>query len=56
MFYVIDSHCDSIQKTEYGESLLVNPYNFSRKHPQLQFVILAAAELLSGHSRLLRLA
>ena len=38
MFYVIDSHCDSIQKTEYGESLLVNPYNFSRKHPQLQFV------------------
>ncbi|MCQ2426877.1 MAG: membrane dipeptidase [Clostridia bacterium] len=40
MLYVIDSHCDSIQKLAEGKQPLVNPYNFSKKHPHLQFVAL----------------
>lgn len=37
-FYVIDSHCDSIQETDRLEQPLNHGYNFSRKHPHLQFV------------------
>ncbi len=38
--FVADSHCDSIQKVDEGKFHLVNPYNFSKKHQQLQFVAL----------------
>ncbi len=38
MFCVIDSHCDSIQKTDLLKNPLVKPYNYSQKHPHLQFV------------------
>ncbi|MBE6599392.1 MAG: membrane dipeptidase [Ruminococcaceae bacterium] len=38
--YIVDSHCDSIEKAEAGVFGIVNPYNFSRRHPQLQFVAL----------------
>lgn len=40
MFYVVDSHCDSIQKVDKGIYGIVNPYNYSRKYQQLQFVAL----------------
>ena len=36
--YIVDSHCDSIQCVDKGKFPLVNPHNFSTKHPQLQFV------------------
>ena len=36
--FIVDSHCDSIQKVDTKHFDLVNPYNYSRKHPQLQFV------------------
>ena len=36
--FVIDGHCDSIQKVDEGQFGIVNPYNYSRKYPQLQFV------------------
>ena len=35
--YIVDMHCDSIS-TVTAERGLVNPYNFSREYPQLQFV------------------
>ncbi len=35
--YIIDSHCDTIYILDKGKQKLVNPYNFSKKHPQLQF-------------------
>ena len=35
---IVDSHCDSIQPAAEGKQPLVNPYNYSRKYPQLQFV------------------
>ncbi len=34
--YVVDMHCDSLSLVS-GERGLVNSYNFSKKHPQLQF-------------------
>lgn len=36
--YIVDSHCDSIMTLDDGKQKLVNPYNFSQKHNQLQFV------------------
>ena len=36
--FIVDSHCDSIQRVEQKLFHIVNPYNYSRKHPQLQFV------------------
>ena len=36
--FIVDSHCDSIQKVDTLHYNLVNPYNYSQKHPQLQFV------------------
>lgn len=41
--YIVDSHCDSIARVADGTYGLVNPYNFSEKHPQLQFVALFTA-------------
>ncbi len=38
--YIADGHCDSIQKVDQGTQSLVNPYNFSTKYSQLQFVAL----------------
>lgn len=38
--YIVDSHCDSIQKVDAGKYGMVNPYNFSEKYLQLQFVAL----------------
>ena len=35
---IVDSHCDSIQPAAEGKQPLVNPYNYSQKYPQLQFV------------------
>lgn len=35
--YIVDMHCDSLLTVD-GEHGLVNPYNFSDKNPQLQFV------------------
>lgn len=40
MFYVVDSHCDSIQKVDKCQYGIVNPYNYSRQRNQLQFVAL----------------
>ncbi|MGN1345297.1 MAG: dipeptidase [Eubacteriales bacterium] len=39
--YIVDSHCDSIATV--GEQKLVNPYNFSGKHRQLQMVAMFCA-------------
>lgn len=36
--HIVDSHCDSICTLDDGVSELVNPYNFSHKYDQLQFV------------------
>lgn len=36
--YIVDSHCDSIQKVDSRRYGIVNPYNYSQKHQQLQFV------------------
>ncbi len=36
--FVVDGHCDSIQKVDNRSAKLVNPYNFSTKYPQLQLV------------------
>ena len=36
--YIVDSHCDSIQKVDSRRYGIVNPYNYSQKFPQLQFV------------------
>lgn len=36
--FIVDSHCDSIQKVDTLHFDLVNPYNYSQNHPQLQFV------------------
>lgn len=36
--YIIDSHCDSIQKVDECKYGIVNPYNYSQKYKQLQFV------------------
>ena len=38
--YLVDSHCDSIQKVDAGKYGMVNPYNFSGRCSQLQFVAL----------------
>ena len=38
--YIVDSHCDSIQKVDAGKFGIVNPYNFSGRRCQLQFVAL----------------
>ena len=35
--YIVDMHCDSIG-TVTAERGLINPYNFSREYPQLQFI------------------
>ncbi len=35
--YIIDSHCDTLMAVDEGTQALVNPYNISQKHPQLQF-------------------
>ena len=35
--YVVDMHCDSIG-TVNADRGLINPYNYSKEHPQLQFV------------------
>ncbi len=43
--YIADSHCDSIEKTARGTYGIVNPYNFSRTYPQLQFVALFTADV-----------
>lgn len=36
--FIVDSHCDSIGQVDGCRYGIVNPYNFSRKHLQLQFV------------------
>ncbi len=36
--FIVDAHCDSIQKVDDRKEKLVNPYNFSSKYPQLQLV------------------
>ena len=36
--FIVDSHCDSIEKVDTQHFDLVNGYNFSKKHCQLQFV------------------
>lgn len=36
--YIVDSHCDSIQKVDSRKQPLVNPYNYSARYRQLQFV------------------
>jgi len=38
--FVIDSHCDSIALSAAGKAPLINRYNFSKMHPQLQLVAL----------------
>lgn len=38
--FVVDSHCDSIQTVDNRKYGVVNPYNFSKKYKQLQFVAL----------------
>ena len=35
--YIVDMHCDSLSEVD-GEHGLINEYNFSSEHPQLQFV------------------
>lgn len=40
IMYVADFHCDSIQKADAGLWGVVNPYNFSSRFLQLQFVAL----------------
>ena len=36
--YIVDSHCDSIQQVDIRRHGIVNPYNYSQKYQQLQFV------------------
>lgn len=36
--FIVDSHCDSIQRVDEQHFNLVNKYNYSQKYPQLQFV------------------
>ncbi len=36
--FLVDAHCDSIDKVDKRSQRLVNPYNFSTRYPQLQFV------------------
>lgn len=38
--YIVDSHCDSIQQVDRRRHGIVNPYNYSAAHRQLQFVAL----------------
>ncbi len=38
--YIVDAHCDSIQKVDNRIYGIVNPYNFSSRALQLQFVAL----------------
>lgn len=38
--FIVDSHCDSIQKVDSGKYGIVNPYNYSARAKQLQFVAL----------------
>lgn len=38
--YIVDGHCDSIQKVDRGWYGIVNPYNYSKRYQQLQFVAL----------------
>lgn len=38
--YVVDSHCDSIQQVDKCRYGIVNPYNYSHRYQQLQFVAL----------------
>ena len=38
--FIVDSHCDSIQKVDAGKFGIVNPYNYSTRMQQLQFVAL----------------
>ena len=40
--FIVDSHCDSIQKVDVEGSTLINEYNFSKKNCQLQFVAMMA--------------
>ncbi len=40
---IVDFHCDSIARVADGTYGMVNPYNFSQKHPQLQFAALFTA-------------
>ncbi len=42
--FIADGHCDSILKVDEGTQRLVNPYNFSKKYSQLQFVALFCAQ------------
>lgn len=41
--YIVDSHCDSIAEVDKRRYGLVNPYNFSKKYSQLQFVAMFCA-------------
>ncbi len=59
--FIVDSHCDSIQRVDEGVLPLVNPYNFSKKHKQLQFVaflrrgrVLSLKKAISGRSDILK--
>jgi membrane dipeptidase len=36
--FVADAHCDSIALVDEGKYGIINPHNFSKKHPQLQLV------------------
>lgn len=38
--FIVDSHCDSIARVADGTYGVVNPYNFSTRCPQLQFMAL----------------
>lgn len=43
--YIVDFHCDSIERECAENSCILNEYNFSRKYPQLQF-----AAFFCGHT------
>ena len=36
--FIVDSHCDSIQKVDHCQFGIVNPHNYSTKYQQIQFV------------------
>ena len=58
--FVVDSHCDSIQRVDRGLQKLKNPYNMSRKHLQCQFVAMFCCwpreTPEESHARMLRYA
>lgn len=41
---IVDSHCDTLLAVKSGRCSLINRYNLSRKHPQLQLFALFSSE------------